>query len=622
MGLFKSSVKSFIRLKRIAIPGALVFIVVCGLDSFMALTGGLSYLLSLMEESLFSVVVLAYFAFAAFEYIYDIKFTNFEEVISSEKSGKKRIYLSRISVLLSVVCVFGLFLSLVNIISVLLLEVGTVIYALHSVAVIFVNYTLISVLGVMIGVFAAYFLPRLPGYLFCVLSILLPTQVFRSFFENLDIYPVYDFFNIFAPDLNTTADGNTGLNVQGYRVCRILFFIFVLMIAVFFSLYKRQKIRRIAYSSTAAVLAVVCCCVSLMPWSKLDTDGQLRKEDYLFYAENTPITETADFVVEKYDINLKIRNQLYAEVEMELSETAKKEYIFTLYHGFEISSVEDENGNKLDFEQNGDYFSVDNVTDKITVKYSGWNYVYYSNEQGVFLSGSFPYYPRAGYLGLTPGENANTYVPVFSDTYSYFNVETDSFYDVYSNLEGVNSFSGEADCITLMGGYFITQYVVNGTRVVYPYTATLFCDEEIIEREIKKLQNHTLFASQPLKTVFVVNQNTKPIFAEHMEMAGLIGIDQAYEVNLILDDKYMLSEMIYLYKDVKSNFDLFVREGRTEKQNGTLDINVNNTDYLCMSMQEAMDKYGTSTALQMMKEYLYDNSDTRGIIEFFDDILE
>ena len=621
MSTFILSLKSFIKLKRIAIPGVLVFIAVGGFDTFSALTGGTSYLLALMEECLFSVVVLAYFAFAAFEYIYDIKFTNFEETISSEKSGKRRIYLSRISVLLFMVCVFGLFLSLVNIIGVAILEVGTVVLALHSVAVIFVNYTLISVLGVMIGVFAACFLPRLPGYLFCVLSVLLPTDVFKSFFNNLDIYWLYDFFNIFAPDLGTTPDANVGFNVQGYRVCRILFFILVLIFAISLSLYKRQKVRRIVYSSFAIVLAAVCCFVSLMPWSKLDTSGQLRKADDLFYAENTPISETADFVVEKYDIKLKIRNQLYAEVDMELSETEKEDYIFTLYHGFEISSVEDVNGNKLDFTQNGDYFSVDNVTDKITVKYIGWNYVYYSNEQGVFLSGSFPYYPRAGYLSLSSGSSENTYTPLSSDTYSFFNIEIDSFYDVYSNLEGVNSFSGKADCITLMGGYFITEYDVNGTRVIYPYTATLFCNEEIIEREIKKLQNHDLFDTHPLNTVFVTTVHLSPVYSEYMEMAGCIGLAHAFELSQILDHKIMLSEMLYLYKDLKRSFDMYAEEGRTEKQAGKIEIDGNDSNYLCMSMQDAMDKYGTSTALQMIKDYMYDNSDTRDVVEFFDDIL-
>lgn len=620
--MFKTALKAFFRLKRVVIPGCVAFAVLAGLNIYFLIDSDFSYISSLASQSMVSIIAFVFFVFAAYEYVYDIKFTNLSEALSTAANGRKRTYLSHIFVLLFVAGMLSTFILLSSLICLVFLEVGTAALALHALFATFVNYFLVSFLGIMIGTFAGCFLTRLPGYLFCTLCVLLPTQVFRSFLSSMNLYSVYDFFNFFSPDLTTTSNGVTGINIQGYRICRILFFIFLFLIPVILSLYKREKIKRTVFLLVTLSALAVCLTVSLMPWSKLDTDGHLASVDRVFYQENFPKTEAADFVIESYDIDLKIRNQLYAEVEMELSPTSKEEYIFTLYHGFEISGVEDENGAPLDFKQDGDYFTVESSSNKITVVYSGWNYLYYSNEQGVFLSGSFPYYPRAGYIGLTPhSSTANLYVPLLSDTVSFFDVEIDSFYDVYSNLDGKNSFSGEADNLTLMGGFFVTDYTVNGTRVVYAYPSTMFCDKDIIEQEIKALQGNELFKTHPLKTVFVTHAHTVAVYSDYMEMAGLISVESSFVENLILEHKVFLSQMIDLYKEARSNFDYFVSRGKEEVENGTVFDNFNNIDCACMLMQEAFQKYGESKAIRLFEQYMYDNSDTREPLEFFDDIL-
>lgn len=620
--MIRTSLKTFFRLKRVIIPGYVAFAVLAGLNIYFLMGSDFSYISSLASQSMVSIIAFVFFVFAAYEYIYDIKFTNLSEAISTAAKGKKRTYLSHIFVLLLVAGMFSTFTLVCNLICVAFLEVGTVALALHAFMATFVNYFLVSCLGVMIGTFAGCFLTRLPGYLFCTLCVLLPTQVFRSFLSSINMFSVYDFFNFFSPDLTTTSNGVTGINVQGYRICRILFFVFLFLLPVILSLYKREKIKRTVFSFAAFAALAVCLAVSLMPWSKLDTDGQLASQDRLFYLQNSPKTEAADFVIESYGMDLKIRNQLYAEVEMELSATAKDKYIFTLYHGFEISGVEDENGKPLEFEQDGDYFTVESTSNKITVVYSGWNYLYYSNEQGVFLSGSFPYYPRAGYIGFTPhSSNINQYVPLLSDTVSYFDVEIDSFYDVYSNLEGKNSFSGETDNLTLMGGFFVTDLDVNGTRVVYAYPSTMFGDKDVIEDEVKALQGNELFETHPLKTVFVTHAHTVAVYSDYMEMAGLISLEYSFVQNLILEPKVFLSQMLYLYSTANRNFKSMASQGKEDVANGVVFDDFNYTDYACMLMQETFDKYGESKAIRLFEQYMYDNSDTREPLEFFDDIL-
>ncbi|HBV44647.1 MAG TPA: hypothetical protein DEF14_09695, partial [Ruminococcaceae bacterium] len=120
---------------------------------------------------------------------------------------------------------------------------------------------------------------------------------------------------------------------------------------------------------------------------------------------------------------------------------------FTLYHGYKISSVRDGGGNKLRFEQDGDRFTVFNPEkkslDRIVLKYSGFSTQYYSNLQGLFLPGYFPYYPHSGSLPVYNMEMGEIYRFVL-DKPTHFRVKVDSSQTVYSGLEqtGKNEFEG------------------------------------------------------------------------------------------------------------------------------------------------------------------------------------
>ena len=61
--------------------------------------------------------------------------------------------------------------------------------------------------------------------------------------------------------------------------------------------------------------------------------------------------------------------------------------------------------------------------------------------------------------------------------------------------------------------------------------------------------------------------------------------------------------------------------GKEEVENGVVFDDFNYVEYACMLMQEAFDKYGERKAIKLFEQYMYDNSDTREPLEFFDDIL-
>ena len=105
-------------------------------------------------------------------------------------------------------------------------------------------------------------------------------------------------------------------------------------------------------------------------------------------------------------------------------------YGFTLYHGYKVKEVKDESGRELKFKQTGDWIEVESAgeTSSLTFSYDGYSNTYYSNGQGAALSGTFAYYPRAGYV-----------VCADADGYEHLTLDEPTQFDV--KLKTARSFS-------------------------------------------------------------------------------------------------------------------------------------------------------------------------------------
>ena len=130
-----------------------------------------------------------------------------------------------------------------------------------------------------------------------------------------------------------------------------------------------------------------------------------------------------------------------------------------MYRGYNIISITDQDGNELKYTREGHYISISAYLDivAINIKYKGQGNRFYSNNQGIALTGNFPYYPVAGYstIAIHPTNNEVK-----------FNVTVDTKQELFSNLDGKNNqFSGISDTVTLVSGFLKEYYSGNITVI-------------------------------------------------------------------------------------------------------------------------------------------------------------
>ena len=112
----------------------------------------------------------------------------------------------------------------------------------------------------------------------------------------------------------------------------------------------------------------------------------------------------------------------------------------------------------MNFDQNGDYVTVyaPMGTKELNFSYSGSAGKYYSNYQGIALPGYLPYYPVPGFVKFY--ESGQIIVTTDLEP-TYYEVYVDSNMAVASNLPKTddNTFSGNADAVSLYGGMIVSE---------------------------------------------------------------------------------------------------------------------------------------------------------------------
>ena len=308
---------------------------------------------------------------------------------------------------------------------------------------------------------------------------------------SINIFPLLRLFDIFPPALNYRPVYAFGQSVLPYRWLTALFWLLLSLFVI--SLKTGERNRRFrAAPAVFASLALAFLVVSQLPASRVIVgsddpkysmeygDKEYYYKAYDFYSddydEDGANKEWAhfekEFDVTDYDLEIKVGNNLHVRAAITVDKPNLEKYDFTLYHGYKISSVRDGSGNKLRFEQDGDRFTVFNPEkkslDRIVLKYSGFSTQYYSNLQGLFLPGYFPYYPHSGSLPVYNMGMGEIYRFVL-DKPTHFKVKVNSSQTVYSGLEqtGKNEFEGSTTGVTLVSGLY-DCYEKDGVKMVYP----------------------------------------------------------------------------------------------------------------------------------------------------------
>lgn len=202
------------------------------------------------------------------------------------------------------------------------------------------------------------------------------------------------------------------------------------------------------------------------------------------YYQNQDMTKpvyTEDFAVNSYDIELWCKDKLKGRVSIGLSGSYKDKYVFTLHHDYKISSVCDENGNKLSYDVTGDYVTVYNEgvnPGKIIFEYKGFGLIYRGGFDYTYFPEYYKYYPVPGVQEVYDMEEAN-YVKSSLDYEADFHVKVHAGYKLYSNLNdtGYNEFEGKCTGVTLLGGKLVAETYSDGARIVYPIL--LYSEDEV-----------------------------------------------------------------------------------------------------------------------------------------------
>lgn len=432
-----------------------------------------------------SKYVFVFFLVLSYEFFYKGKKNAFEETASVTKLGQRgRHYLMQYLVMCSVVLFFTILLILYNIVIFEIISEDNgratigLDYIIHIILCIIVYIFLVSLLSINLGALLHKVGNRIVGYGLIVFAVFISgpymERITNTLMDtvNLDMFKAKNFFDIFPINLSYIPNSSFGFSVLPYKIALILFWItFLAAILVLVIKLQRKKI-------LAAVMTVICLCsltVYALPASKVimdnSPDGSAMHD--MFYYENKKDMkeETVDFKITKYNLDFDIGRQLEATTKLELSNSELDSYKFTLYHAYQIDSVKNQKGEELEFTQKSDYFEVTRgevPTEELIIEYGGAAKAYYSNYQGIYLSGDFQYYPVAGYKKLAD-PLSGMLIRQFLDEETDFDVTVNTNKKVYSNLNEIEKghFTGKANGLTLMAG-LLSETRRGKNKIIWP----------------------------------------------------------------------------------------------------------------------------------------------------------
>lgn len=410
-------------------------------------------------------------AFASHELFYQDRACVLDECLSADRNFRLKLRCGHfLPLLIPVLLTTGTSL-LYQVLSINALGVLDEAVLRHIVLACLLNIFFVQVIGVLFGAVLAISVGRIASYSLIAAGTLLTTNAVKNWVGqwltssgpvSRGIMGCLELFSIAAPDTDWEPDMIYGLPMEVSRWAAALFWITFL--AALFLWMSRPK-KQLRYT---APLVLLLCVSSLFLAGAMQSgnDSVLRLHDGAtgaqtdFYYETThePKEAAAEFEILTYELDLTVRNRLYAQAELTVTQNPSGDhYLMTLYRGYQVTSVTDGEGDPLDYTREGHYLDIlypmDTAQGTIRIEYQGTGNRYFSNYQGIALPGYMPWYPKAGWLKLWDRETNSVKINIESKE-SEFYVHLDTELPVVSNLEstGECSYSGTATNVTFVGG--------------------------------------------------------------------------------------------------------------------------------------------------------------------------
>ncbi len=423
-----------------------------------------------MEFQIFSFII---FTFVSYEYFTQTSYHSADEFLSCLKISRNKQVNVQIVWMMIFNIIYFLANIFVNILFNLLIKNINVEYFLYIFKLYFIYILCLNTIAILIGRILSFIKNRLYSYILLIVVVFVATIKCAQLFYSVDkISKISDLTQIFCVSSLYGTNYSYFYPVDIHFISKSLFWIFILITIICIINAKSKIKEKLIYLSVLLPLTVVMFTF----WNK-DTSGCYNGYDITtgeLYTIDSTNTNVADFYVLKYYIDLKIDTGLEAFVQMDLSDSSLESYEMTLYSGYTIIDMYDQNGDILTYNRDGNYVSIYNKNknlSKIYIMYegSGTN-KYYSNNQGVYFQGNFPFYPIVGKCniyttGLCELERVN----------SEFEVNVEYSKIVYSNLDTVygNHFSGNSNNLTLVSGFW-EEKNINGIDYIYPCISSYY----------------------------------------------------------------------------------------------------------------------------------------------------
>lgn len=581
----------------------------------------------------FSIAAFALFAFTAYEFCCYGRRYNLTECLRSIPGAQRCLVTAQGAVLLLAALIFWEIMLLWNLALCIKLQVWHADYLIETFLGTVLNDLLIPCCGILIGMALSQMANRLNAYLLLVVFVLLASPIANALcvlpYETagVNLFPVVRMFELFPPALNWTPVYAFGHSILPYRWAAAAFWILLMLGILSVRLRARGERKRWIYATVLWAGGVICLSLVVSPQSMVLLESEDVREsvtaDWTYYEQDGRGAQpavAADFSVTGYDMTLSVGNELKADVRMTLDRTDLPQYLFTLYHGYQLRTVEDGDGNELPFTQEDDYITIDSggrEIEEIRMVYRGHSPVFYSNLQGIYLPGQFPYYPHSGHEPVYDSEQQGIY-PFILEQPVPFRVQVKSLRTVYCNLpEADGVFTGETTGLTLLAGNYVSINT-GGVTVVYPYLNSEEFTPENLEALVAGYRGTDALPESCRTLLFTPNFNTVSDyvayaqFSDHVTSVQAFGFERYYQNQLFPPKKNALGSAYERYIGNPEETRSFWAEYRSGSEDATYEPGA--MDLLL----QYLDTNGEERGLEEIRRYLEDDTDTRPWREFFE----
>lgn len=430
------------------------------------------------DTAVICYLIFSFFIYISFEFMRKVRAEYLEEVLTARGSRGALVYAQQLLALCTAALLHAFNMFVYPLLGLVSLNSPSR-FRGEIVQMVCVDVFLLSLASLGLGFVISGLRKRFTGYVVMLGIIFMVLPNMQSFFADwqrefhIPIYVFRDLIYLIPPDFSASPDSLYGMPLEWYRCAGMLFWILACVLLC----------GKMAFRFRRAAKRVFCICLAaamaFMGYEAADKGSVLLmrnhpqsgiEEAVNYDRDDVSRERRAGFSVSRYEMEFSMKKQLTADVTLTIqSGDVLPEYIFTLYHGYKISSVTDEAGNEYSFEQQGDYVTVDNperlAPGTMKFHYKGCSPLFYSNSKACFLPGFFPYYPRAGYRPVYEDRRiVNT-----ADPRAVYRVKVFGDHPVVSNLtEQDGVLVGETDNVMLLYGYADTTEENGNTIVYYP----------------------------------------------------------------------------------------------------------------------------------------------------------